>query len=107
MSETCIRFTVYKLGFRFLDEWSCGRGKMTSLRVDGRNNRISCRRSKDTSHKETRENMLERIPRESYCKGKDFKGHFLHMRGNAHGVSSGSNTIVKARERLHTLMMLH
>jgi hypothetical protein len=64
---------------------------MTSLRVDGRNKRISCRRSKDTSHKE----ILERIPRESYCKGKDFKGHFLHMRGNTHGVSSGSDTIVR------------
>ena len=38
---------------------------------------------------------LERIPRESYCKGKDFKGHFLHMRGNAHGVSSGFDTIVR------------
>jgi len=73
---------------------------MTSLRVDGRNNRISCRRSKYTSHKETRENMLERIPRESYCKGKDFKGNFLHMRGNTHGFSSGSDTIVRPRERI-------
>jgi hypothetical protein len=39
--------------------------------------------------------MVEIIPRESYCKGKYFKGNLLHMRGNSRGFSTSSDTIVK------------